>query len=281
MNEVFRLEMLGMQTLSEVSCRRSIWNRRSGRTVKRGSYAQRLLQAGIFLPVVVWLGGVMLSGLIFITAAHSFCGMLGASALGGLFVYHACFNFPDSWAEKRRRLAVAQLPSFVDALQASISAGYSVEAALAQAHEALPPGILKEELTAVIQALHARTSPAVAVEQLTHNIRGQEIVAVVLTFRLFAESGKVFGEALSRLGARMREQRAVQEKVVRDLAGFGQAVAVMFAVTLTAPIVAYAAEPALFVSTFSEPTSRVVVQAVIFVQLLCLTYLKTLLGVKV
>ncbi|MBL7662678.1 type II secretion system F family protein [bacterium] len=282
MRELDRFKALKIQGLTAAQkTEKQQSQKKTTKDAKRGSYSERLLQAGIYLPSSVYIVGIMLVAIFFGILMGRYIG-----PLAGLIFIPAClYYFLDVYlvarAEKRRRDAVMQLPGFVDALSASLQTGYNMEKAIDHATVALPQGVFKRELRRVTELLDKGVALDDALIVISNRITGQEIVSLLVTIRLFSDMGGRVLEPFRRLGFKIREQQAVLERAQRDLVGTKQAFFVIFGLSIIVPISLLSTQPDYLQQAFADPRIGLVMQLAIVIQLVCFLLFKHFTTLKV
>ncbi len=249
--------------------------------VRRGSYAEKLQQAGIPLPPIIWI--------VVVSAISVFLGVTTTKSVGPLVggtvtICIALFlltTYLTARAEKRRSKVVPQLPGFIDTLAASLSTGYSMETSVEHAAAALPEGVLKREFRSVVRMLSKGLTLDEALDHITTKIAGQEVVSVCITIRLFYGLGGRVVSPFKRLGGKMREQQAVIERANRDLSGPKNGFYVILALAVIVPAILSVVSPEYMQKAFEHEVIKYVIQGAMMVQLVCLLIFKRMTTLRV
>ena len=283
MTEAERLLQLKLVSSDEASERkkRAKTVKRLAADVKSGSYAEKLHQAGLSIPVYVWVGGVSFVSLFFGVFLFNLVGGLVGIVLGPSFCIYFLTTYLTARAEKRRRAGVPHLPGLIDTLSASLQTGYSMDVAVEHAAASLPEGVLKTELLKSIDMNRKGMELEEALELICRRISGQEIISLVITIKLFSDMGGRGLAPFKRLGVKLREQQSVLERASRDLVGTKQAFYVIFGLSLTAPLFLMVSEPEYLKAAFEHSWIRYVMQGAIVVQMLCFVFFKRFTTLKV
>ncbi|MCB0346455.1 MAG: type II secretion system F family protein [Bdellovibrionales bacterium] len=268
MRESERLRQLRLANSDEILKKKETERtpRRANAIAKGGSFAERLQQAGIQAPALVYILMVV-GGAGFLTVALSkgIGGLVGL-CVGPCIAFYFLSTHLTAKAEKRRATVVPHLPGFLDSLGASLGTGYNMETAVLHATNSLPDGILKTEFKKVCRLTQKGFTLDEALEFALRRISGQEIVSVVVTIRLFADMGGRGLEPFKRLGYKMREQQSVLERASRDLVGTKQAFYVIFALSVAAPVFLLVSEREYIVAAFQHPWITYLMQSSIVIQ---------------
>ncbi len=249
--------------------------------VERGSYSEKLQQAGIKVPASLWISFVCGGSLFAAIATTRTVGAVVGLPIGCLAAYYFLATYLLARSEKRRRLVVPQLPGFIDTLAASIGAGYAMEIAIEHATASLPLGVLKQEFTQVVRLVQKKITLEEALDCLTQRISGQEVVSLLVTIKLFQGMGGKGLTPFKRLGYKMREQQSVLERASRDLVGTKQAFYIIFFLSFTAPIFLLISEPDYIKQAFTHPVINYVMQVSLVVQAVCFILFKRFTTLKI
>lgn len=283
MKESARLRALKERNEDERRLRKVDNGKRRKRSshVRRGSYGEKLNQAGISLPAPIWLlivvGGALCASILLSRSV----GHLVAVIVGPCICHFFLVTYLVGRAEKRRNNAVPHLPGFIDTLSASLAAGYNMEVAIEHAANSLPNGVLKNEFSRVHRMLEKGMNLDEALEFVSHRISGQEVVALVITIRMFSDMGGRVLTPFKRLGHKMREQQAVLERATRDLVGTKQAFFVILGLSIAAPVFMLVNDPNYVLEAFTHPTVKYVMQGAIVVQVICFMAFKKFTTIKI
>jgi Flp pilus assembly protein TadB len=276
MREAQRMRHLKAATAEELveKKKRDKDTKRLRKAVRGGTYAERLQQAGLYVPPVVWVSTVLCVSVLMAIGLTNAIGPLVGFAVAPCFGYYYLSTYLTARAEKRRRQGVPLLPGFLDTLSASLGTGYNMEVAVEHATNSLPEGMLKTEFTRVVRMMNKGMMMNEALEYMVRRISGQEIVSIVITIRLFADMGGRGLEPFRRLGYKMREQQSVLERAGRDLVGTKQAFYVIFSLSICAPIFLLASQPSYILAAFEHEWIKYIMQGAIVVQVMCFMLFK-------
>jgi Flp pilus assembly protein TadB len=283
MREADRIKLLKMESLEQgkQQSRQEKSVKHLSQKVARGSYAELLLRAGISCSPRWWLIAVIGVSVFSAVVITKGLGALSGLTLGVVFGYYLFMPFLRARAEKRRQAAVPHLPALIDALEASLRAGYNLELALEHATTAIPDGILHAECRRVVMLINNKVSLEDSLDYLTRRISGQEIISLVIAIKLFADMGGRMLAPLQRLGQKMRQQRAVLERASRDLVGTKQAFYVILALYVIAPVFLIMTEPNYFKTAFEHPTISYIMELAVVLQVLCIFVFKRIATLRV
>lgn len=251
------------------------------RQVRRGSFAERLGQAGINMPPPVWIALVVGGSLFVSVFLTRTVGQLVGIIVGPALCHFFLSTYLTGRAEKRRNSAVPHLPGFIDTLAASLSAGYSMEIAIEHGANALPPGVLKSEFSKVTKMIEKGMTLDESLDLMGNRISGQEMVALLITIRMFSDMGGRVLTPFKRLGQKMREQQAVLERATRDLVGTKQAFYVILGLSVTAPLLMLANDPNYILEAFKHPIVKWVMQGAMVVQVACFMFFKKFTTIRI
>jgi len=226
---------------------------------RRTKFAKRLLQAGYDVTPKTY---VSIAFAISTTAAY-FAYLLGP--LLAIFIFIAllhflCFGYLDERANRRQKKVVPQLAPFIDGLASALATGFNIDAAVVQATQGVPRGILRSELDRVSAALTAGFSVKESLVILRERISGREITALVVCLGLFATMGGTVLEPFRRLANKIREQQAVVEKANRDLVMVRQAFYMIFFLALSVPLVLSLVQPDYLANALKSSFGRTLLQ---------------------
>lgn len=248
--------------------------------IATGSYEEKLAQAGIDLPRGIYFGLVAVVSLV--------AGYLG-SLLGGalatfcaiLIAYFMLSCLPGELAEKRRRKMVPQLPSFLDAMTAALSTGFSIDAALAQGAQAVPNGFLRDELENAVHLMRSGMTIDEAFRRTRQRLTGREIISVITAIDLFASMGGRMLDPFERLGSKMRDQERALERANRDLVQIKQAFMIIGGLSVLAPLAVFFMQPSYMITGVADPLGRMILQIAIMVELTCIFVFRRMVNLKV
>ena len=150
MRENKRLQMLKVRSTADASAVKPRQRAEKKRfDVKSGSYDERLLQAGVAMSKEIYVPVVFICsfGMGYLATG---VGMLLGIFVSGIMAYYLCFVYIRERSIKRRRLVIPLLPGFIDGLASALSTGFNLEGAVAQAVQAVPSGLLRDELDRVV-----------------------------------------------------------------------------------------------------------------------------------
>lgn len=283
MKESERLRQLQLANSDEVGKKKEQANtpRRTAHAPQGGSYAERLQQAGLHVPVLVYVPAILGGGAFLTLVLWKAIGPLVGACIGPCFVFYYLTTHLTAKAEKRRRGVVPHLPGFLDTLGASLATGYNMDTAVLHATNSLPDGILKTEFKKVCRLTQKGFTLDEALDFALRRISGQEIVSVVVTIRLFADMGGRGLEPFKRLGYKMREQQAVLERAGRDLVGTKQAFYVIFGLSVAAPIFLLVSEREYIIAAFQHPWITYLMQSSIVIQVVSLMLFRRITTLRV
>lgn len=198
-----------------------------------------------------------LSGLLYLMSAAQFLalclvsllgfGLLAATVLAaaGLFNWTAVllvaalgFVYPRLWLKealnKRRKLIIKALPTYLDFMVMSVEAGLNMAGAISQAVAKGPAGPLKSEFAFVLRDLRAGLTRAEALRRMEERLRLPQISsfvsAVIQAERMGASLGSTFRAQAEQRRAE-RFQRAEQLAMEAPLKLIFPLVAFIFPVT--------------------------------------------------
>lgn len=283
MKEGERLKLLKIRSTEELATKnkRAKENKRLKAQVRRGTYAERLQQAGLFVPPIIWISTVGGVALLLGIGISNAIGPLVGFSVAPAFCFYFLSTYLTARAEKRRRQGVPQLPGFLDTLAASLSTGYNMEVAVEHATNSLPEGVLKTEFMRAIRMMQKGMRLEESLDYIVRRISGQEVVSIVITIKLFSDMGGRGLEPFRRLGYKMREQQSVLERAGRDLVGTKNAFYIIFGLSICAPVFLLASQPSYILKAFADPHIKYVMQGALVVQVACFMLFKKFTTLRV
>ena len=265
MREADRLRAIKVDTLAEqihgTKARRFARYTR----VAPGSYAERLLQAGVTVSPEGYVAFVFVMSLLAGFASFRI-GPLASLCFGAAVWYYFLIIYLEERAAKRRRKVIPQLPSFIDGLTSALATGFNIDAAFIHAAEGVPPGLLRQELDRVVIGMEKGLTLDDAFSILKHRLQGQEIVSLAVAVSLFYGMGGRVLEPFRRLAKKVREQQAVAARANRDLVQVKLAFRIIFFVAWGAPMVLLIVEPQYLQGAFGDGFGRWLLQIAIGMQ---------------
>jgi len=248
--------------------------------IVQGSFEEKLAQAGINVPKEVYFGAVLIIAML--------CGYLGALVgkflalfSAALVAYYLITCLPLELSQRRRRKMVPQLPSFLDALIASLSTGYSIDAALLQGAQAMTKGVLHDEFEHAVNLLKSGMSIDESFKRLRQRVTGREVISIVTAIDLFTSMGGRMLDPFERLGKKIREQERALERAYRDLVQIKQAFIIIGGLSIVAPVAVYLMQPGYMESAFDDPFGAVLMQVSIMIELTCIFVFRRMTNLKV
>lgn len=283
MNERQRMRRLKLRSIEDITQKKAKKKpkKTKGASVRRGSYAEKLQQAGLPVPPLVWF--------ILVTAVSVFFGFTLSKNFGPYVGWFAAmcgdYYFLTTWlsarAELRRRKVVPHLPGFIDTLSASLSTGYNMETAVEHAAAGLPEGVLKKEFRAVLRMLKRGLNLDESLDHIVRRISGQEVVSLCVTIRLFSGMGGRVVSPFKRLGGKMRDQQAVIERAARDLVGTKQGFYVILGLAIMVPVGMLFWYPEYIEHSLKHPVIKYVMQGSMIAVILCVLVFKKITTLRV
>ncbi|MCB0339318.1 MAG: type II secretion system F family protein, partial [Bdellovibrionales bacterium] len=235
MRENKRLQMLKVRSTADASAVKPRQRAEKKRfDVKSGSYDERLLQAGIAMSKEIYVPVVFICSLGMGYLATS-VGMLLGIFVSGIMAHYLCFVYIRERSIKRRRMVIPLLPGFIDGLASALSTGFNLEGAVAQAVQAVPSGLLRDELDRVVLGISRGLTVEEAFSGLKRRIAGREITSLAVALVLFSGMGGRMLEPIRRLARKTREQQTVVERANRDLVQIRQAFWIIAFLSVFAP----------------------------------------------
>ncbi len=283
MRESIRLKKLKLNSLEDVSVKeKKVKKSKKIRTrVPRGSYAERLQQAGIYLSPLIWCTMVIsVSIFVAVTLSKSVGNVVGISA-GFCLSYYMLTILLNIRSEQRRGKVVPDLPGFIDTLAASLGTGFNMETCIEHATAALPEGVLKKEFRSVVKMLNKSITLDEALDHLVRRIAGQEIISLCVTIRLFYGMGGRVVSPFKRLSGKMRQQQGVLERASRDLVGTRQGFYVILGLSIVVPAALSVTQPDYIMKAFEHEVIKYVMQGAVVAQIVCFVVFKRFTALKV
>lgn len=138
-------------------------------------------------------------------------GLLGSAA--GLATLVMPAVLARAWRKRRRARLLAQLPDSLDLMAASLRSGLSLVPAIE--HLAIhQPRPLGQEFSLVVRRQRLGRPLEEALEALRDRIGGRELALFTAAVAVARELGGNLSEVLARLAATLREQQAIERKIV-------------------------------------------------------------------
>lgn len=280
MKERERMYLLKLESMGDRFEQKKKKKKNKDDFVERGSYAERLLQAGIPLS-----SGTYLAIVFGLSAWISWCALFLGPVLS-LFIFfmgahYMTFGYIEERAFKRKRKVIPHLPGFIDSIASALGTGFNIEGAIIQAAQAVPPGILSTELQRVEAALNRGFSVQEAMSILKQRISGKEITSLAVALGLFSSLGGSMLEPFRRLARKIREQQQVVEKANRDLVQVKQAFSVILLLSLGSPVVLSLLKPDYLSNAFADPLGRFILQFAVILQIISLIAFKKMTSLKI
>ncbi len=248
--------------------------------IKVGSLDERLFQAGIVVPKSIFL--------LVTTAISLFAGYIGffLGAILGVFAFGAtefyCLTiYLDERAAKRRNKVLPHLPGFIDGLASALGTGFNLEAAVIQATESVPLGILRAELDRVVSGIKSGLPLDQAMLTLKRRVAGKEVLALGVSVVLFHDLGGRMLEPFRRLAEKVREQQTVVSKANRDLVQVRLAFNIILFLSVVAPAALMAVKPDYLYLALSDSFGRLLIQIAVIMQLVALLFFKRTMTFRV
>lgn len=234
--------------------------------VRKGSFDERLMQAGIELPGKVFLF------LAFVSAVGAFqVGMILGPVLAiyafAVTFYYVGSAYVDERMIARRNKVVPQLPSFIDGLASALGTGFNTEGAIVQAAQGTPPGLLRTELDKVTNALNKGITITESISILKQRIEGREVISLCVALQLFSSMGGTMLEPFRRLANKIRQQQQVVEKATRDLVQVKQAFMIILFLSVGVPVVLSIIQPNFISKSLNDSLGRMIFQGAVILQL--------------
>lgn len=246
----------------------------------KGPFARKLTQAGIPLPPQLYVPLVLC---IVLGAGYiaSFLGIILSSCLSLFLLHYLLISYPDDRARKRKMRVVPLLPPFIDGIASALGTGFNIEAAITQAAQAVPNGLLRKELDRVVDALHKGFTVKEAIGLLKDRVSGKEITSLVVALDLFSSMGGHVLEPFRRLAIKIREQQHVIEKASRDLVIVKQAFKILFFLSIAAPGMLVMIQPTYLSAAYADALGRIVLQLGALMILIALVIFRRITDVKI
>ncbi len=247
--------------------------------VKKGSYAEKLLQAGIGIPPRMYVLLVVMGSLL-VGYIASFLGAFLSIFIIIVMGQYLLVGYLDDRAEKRKRIVIPQLPVFIDGLASALGTGFNIEGAIIQATQSVPEGLLRTELDRVVNCLNRGFSVNDSIAVIKQRIRGKEIISLSVALNLFATMGGTLLEPFRRLAAKIREQQTVVERANRDLVQVKQAFMILGGLSVLAPVVLSLLEPDYLKESFNDTLGRLILQIAVMMQIISVMAFKYITSLR-
>ena len=249
-------------------------------SIEPGSFTEKLLQAGLEMPRWLYLSLVFTSGLL-VAYLALFLGPILATYSFGLYCYYFLVTYIEERSQKRRKIIVPQIPSFLDGLTTALNTGYSIDAALLQGAQSIPEGILRSELENAINLLNSGMTVDEAFKRLRQRIVGREIISIVTAIDLFSSMGGRMLDPFERLGRKMRDQQHALARAGRDLVQIKQAFIIIGALSVLAPFAVFLMQPTYIMSALNDSFGRLILQCSVMVEITAIFIFKNMINLKV
>lgn len=241
--------------------------------IKPGTLEEKLFQAGIFLPRGVFLIIVGAIATLLAYVGH-FLGVLLGVFLFAATAFYFFTIYLDEKSAKRRNKIIPHLPAFIDGLASALGTGFNLEAAVMQATESVPMGLLRVELDRVVNALKSGLSLEESFLSLRRRVSGREVISLGVSVVLFHDLGGRMLEPFRRLAEKVREQQLVISKAQRDLVQIRLAFNIILFLSVIIPLVLVAMQPSYMNIALGDWLGRILCQLSIIVQVSALLFFK-------
>lgn len=247
--------------------------------VTRGSYAEKIMQAGLSFSPSAYRG-IILS--ISFGAAYiaSFLGLLLAIFIFFILLYYLAFGYLEERSVKRRKIILPQFPAFIDSLAAGLGTGFNLEGAIIEAAKAVPPGLFRTELDKVVDALERGYSTEESIGIMRRRITGKEVTSLVVCLQLFHGMGGRLLEPFRRLSRKIREQQVVVERAGRDLVQVKQAFSILLFLSAGSPFLLMLIQPDYLNGALVDPLGRILLQLAAIIQVSSVAIFKAVTNLK-
>lgn len=247
---------------------------------ERGSYAEKILQAGLFFKPNTYFG-IISAASLFAAYIASFLGIILSVFVAASLFHYLSMGYLEERAAKRRKKIVPQLPAFIDSLAAALGTGFNIEAAVIQAAQSVPPSLLRTELDRVVDALNRGLALDEAISILKLRVAGKEITSLAVALNLFHGMGGRLLEPFKRLGRKIREQQIVVERASRDLVQVKQAFIVILLLSVGAPFLLLLIAPEYMMDAFNDSLGRLILQVGVIMQLIAIIIFKKITNLRI
>ena len=281
MNEKKRLALLKAETNEKGQDGEKRKKARGSETlVERGSYAERLLQAGIVLPPQMYIALAVVAGCVAAFLAMSF-GPILASFSALVVIHYMLSGYLAERAEKRNRKVIPQLPAFIDGLASALGTGFNIEGAVVQAAQGVPQGLFRTELDRIVGGLNRGLTVQEALAVLRQRISGREITSLAVAIGLFSSMGGTVLEPFRRLAEKIRDQQGVVEKAQRDLVQIKAGFYILLLLSVGTPVVLMLLQPKYLGRAFSDSMGRMIFQFAVIIQIAMILGFKRMMRLKI
>jgi tight adherence protein B len=170
-------------------------------------------EAFVFIEsqVFAWatLAAVLLAALLATWLSGS--GLIGGAI--GLAALVLPAAFARAWRRRRRARLLGQLPDALDLMAASLRSGLSLVPAIEHlaTHQPQPLG---QEFSLVVRRQRLGRPLEEALEILRERIGGREVALFTAAVTVARELGGNLSDVLARLAATLREQQAIERKII-------------------------------------------------------------------
>lgn len=281
MREAKRLVLLrrtGHVAMSNARVKRNKWSKTIN--AMRGSYAERLLQAGIMMKQQHYLA-LIFSVSLLVALLLSKVGILLALFVSATLAQYLAFSFVTERIAKRRFLIIPQIPTFIDALTTALGTGFSLEAAIAQAAQAIPPGLLRSEVERAVQGINQGLSIDEAFGTLKQRISGKEITSIAIALSLFYGMGGRMLEPFKRLAAKVRDEQKVVEKALRELVQIKLAFTLLLGLSLLMPVLIFLIRPEYILNAAKTEIGMLMFQVALLIEWSAILIFKHLTTIRI
>lgn len=242
-------------------------------TIEPGSYDEQLSQAGITIPKQYYIPSVFFISFMVGYAASNVGSILAICSSFALAQY-LLFGLLAERAAKRKSKVTPQIPTFIDGLVTALSTGFNLEAAVAQATEGLPAGLLRTEMERVVGGIQKGLSIEEAFQSVKHRIAGNEVASIAVALSLFYNMGGRMLEPFKRLSRKVREEQKVLERALRDLVQTRLAFQILFGLSVIVPAILMLVQSSYLATATSSPTGRMIIEIAMVIQVVAVLIFK-------
>jgi tight adherence protein B len=170
-------------------------------------------EAFVFIESQVFAWATLAAVLLVAVLATWLTGSGLAGGAAGLVALLLPAAFARAWRRRRRTRLLAQLPDALDLMAASLRSGLSLVPAIEHlaTHQPQPLG---QEFLLVVRRQRLGRPLEEALDALRERVGGREVALFAAAVAVARELGGNLSDVLARLAATLREQQAIERKII-------------------------------------------------------------------
>jgi tight adherence protein B len=189
-----------------------LWARRLQRS-REQTLESEFSEAFVFIESQVFAWATLAAVLLVAVLATWLTGSGLAGGAAGLVALLLPAAFARAWRRRRRARLLAQLPDALDLMAASLRSGLSLVPAIEHlaTHQPQPLG---QEFSLVVRRQRLGRPLDEALDALRERVGGREVALFAAAVAVARELGGNLSDVLARLAATVREQQAIERKII-------------------------------------------------------------------